>query len=112
MIGLLNLEKQISGCVELLLNLENYYEQRDTATKRRIVSSIFPEKLIFDKQKVRTLKVEPVVALICSNSKAFNNSKKEKHSDFGVLSRGVDLPGVEPGCRQRHHKLSTCLANA
>ncbi len=93
--GLLNLEKQISGCVELLVNLENYYEQRDTATKRRILSSIFPEKLIFDKQKVRTLKVEPVVALICSKSKAFNNSKKEKHSDFGVLSRGVVSTRIE-----------------
>ncbi len=52
-----NLDSKIDAAVGLLSNLENAYQQKNTATKQHIVSSIFPSKLIFDNKKVRTLKM-------------------------------------------------------
>jgi len=90
-----NLDSKLDDCVELLSNIDKYYEQRDTATKQKIVSSIFPSKLVYDKKIVRTLNTNRVVSLICSNNKASRVRIKEKHTDFGVLSHRVELPGVE-----------------
>jgi site-specific DNA recombinase len=108
--GTLNLDVKIEDSVELLLNLDKLYEQKDTATKQRIVSSIFPSKLIFDNKKVRTLKMNKVLQLLCSNDRAFRKSKKRKHTDFGVPSLGVESEGFEPSSKQGTNKVSTCLA--
>lgn len=87
---LLNLDSKIDDCVELLKVLDKYYEQRDVATRKRIVSSIFPSGLIFENKKVRTLQMNKVVSLVCSKDKGFEGFKKRKHTEFGVLSHGVD----------------------
>ena len=89
-------EAKLRACMSILSNISNFYSSHDTLTKRRIVSSIFPEKLIFDDKKSRTLHVNPVVALICSLDKGSTVSKKKKHTEFGVLSCKVELVGVEP----------------
>ena len=94
--GLLNFDKKIDDCVELLLNLGKYYQERDTATKQRIVSSIFPSKLVFDKDSVRTLEVNKAMSMICSNNKGHRSRKKEKHTEFGVPSLKVGAEGFEP----------------
>ncbi len=88
--GIQNLDSKIDDVVELLSNLESTYQQTDTATKQHIVSSIFPSKLIFDNNKVRTLKMNRVMSMICSNDKTLKGSKKRKHTEFGVLSCGVE----------------------
>ncbi len=88
--GMLNLDSKIDDCIELLSNLDKHYEQRDTAIKRRIVSSIFPSKLIFDNKKVRTLEMNKAVSLITSNDKGCRSTKKKQHTEFGVLSCEVD----------------------
>ena len=85
-----NLDSKIDAAVGLLSNLENAYQQKNTATKQHIVSSIFPSKLIFDNKKVRTLKMNRVISLICRNDKALKEWKKRKHTEFGVPSLGVD----------------------
>ena len=71
-----NLDSKIDAAVGLLSNLENAYQQKNTATKQHIVSSIFPSKLIFDNKKVRTLKMNRVISLICRNDKALKECKK------------------------------------
>ena len=94
--GMQNLDAKIDAVVELLKNLDSTYQQRDTATKQHIVSSIFPSKLIFDKNIVRTLEINRVLSLVCSIDKGFKGSKKRKHTEFGVLSCGVVPKGFEP----------------
>ena len=93
---LLNIESKIDGCIELLSNIENLYSQKDTATKQRIIGSIFPRKMVFEKNSVRTLEMNRVVSLILNAGKTSGGSKKEKHTDFGVLSCGVVMEGIEP----------------
>ena len=89
-----NLDSKIDAAVKLLSNLENAYQQKNTATKQHIVSSIFPSKLIFDNKKVRTLKMNRVISLICSNDKALKEWKKRKHTEFGVPSLRVDFTDI------------------
>jgi hypothetical protein len=72
------------------VNLGKYYKERDTATKQRIVSSIFPSNLVFDKNIVRTLEINKALALLCSNNKPSRGRKKEKHTQFGVPSLRVE----------------------
>ena len=69
--------------------IKNLYTQRDTATKQRIIGSIFPRKMVFEKNSVRTLEVNRVVSLILNACNTSGGGKKEKHTDFGVLSCGV-----------------------
>lgn len=85
-------ERKLNECIELLENLPKYYRSKDTATKQLIIRSIFPSKLIFDKNRCRTQKVNKAVELIISNYRASDKSKNKKHSAFGVLSGGVVSP--------------------
>ena len=106
---LLNVESKIDTCIELLSNIKNLYAQRDTATKQRIIGSIFPRKMVFEKNSVRTLEVNRVVSLILNAGNTSGGGKKEKHTDFGVLSCGVESEGFEPSSKRRIFQLSTCL---
>ena len=94
--GFENHDKRIDDCLEILLNLDTYYTERDVAFKQRIVSSIFPEKLIFENNSYRTPKINSVIPLICRMAGASKGNKKGKDSLFDYLSLGVTSEGFEP----------------
>ena len=106
---ILNLDQKLDKTVRTLSSLSNLYKQSDVAHKRRLIGSIFPKKLVFEKNSVRTVELNPAVELIFSNIKGSRGSKKEKHTEFGVLSRRVESEGFEPSSKQWELKLSTCL---
>ena len=87
------------------------YEYNATLQKWRIACSIFSKGLTFSPKTVRTLEVNEVVARILRIDKDFRRSKKRKHTEFGVLSLGVEPEGIEPSSKQGTDALSTCLAN-
>lgn len=89
-----NIGSKIEEATELISNLGNHYQQSDTAVKRQIVSSVFPLGLIFDNKKVRTLQLNTVMSRIISVNKGSEGFKKRKHTDFGVLSLGVEKPDI------------------
>lgn len=95
-VGMQHVGKKVDNIVELLSNIANTYRDRDTVTKQHIVCSIFPGKLMYEEKTCRTLEVNKVIPLIASMDKAFIEDKKRKHTNFGVLSRGVEPVGVEP----------------
>jgi hypothetical protein len=47
----------------------------------------------FEKNSVRTLEMNRVVSLILNAGNTYGGGKKEKHTDFGVLSCGVESEG-------------------
>lgn len=104
-----NANEKINNSVKLVSNLRNLYQKGDTATKQRIISSMFPAKLYYENKIVRTLELNKVTSLVFNTGKGFGEMKKEKHTDFGVLSCGVESEGIEPSSKQRISKLSTCL---
>ena len=95
-----SIDKKIVRNLELLSNIKNTYIERDTEIKRRIISSMFPEKLIFEENSVRTLFTNQLVSLILNDGKPSSNSKKEKHTEFGVLSLEVESEGFEPSSKR------------
>lgn len=108
--GMQNLDSKIEAAVQLLSNLWKYYKQVDTATKRLIVSSIFPSGLIFGEKRVRTLQLNEVMSLLFNIDNSSGGSKKRKHTKFGMLSLGVEPERIELSSKQGINKLSTCVA--
>lgn len=95
-IGNENQSAKIQQCLDLLVNLHQYYVSSDTSKKQSIIGSIFPEKLIFENQKYRTTKINWVVSMLCCNIKESKDSKNGKGLFFNNLSHEVVLEGVEP----------------
>ena len=93
---IVDLDKKLDQFVRTLSNLENIYKQGDVELKRRLIGSIFPKRLVYEKNSVRTVEVNEAVALIFSNISGSGRRKKEKHTDFGVLSHRVVPAGLEP----------------
>ncbi|MCX6180546.1 MAG: recombinase family protein [Bacteroidetes bacterium] len=91
-----NYESQIEVCIYLMKNIDELYQLGDIEKKHSVVSSIFPEKLIFENKKCRTPSVNEAVLLLCANSKAFKWDKKRKHPKIEVLSHGVASERFEP----------------
>lgn len=60
-----DLEKYINFGLCLLKNLDYYYENAPVETKVKLIGSYFTEKLIFDKNKFRTLPFNKTILLIC-----------------------------------------------
>ena len=88
--GVHNIGSKLAEATDIISNLGKAYLRSETAIKRQIVSSIFPSGLVFGEKKVRTLELNKVLSRILSIDKAFGGPKKRKHTNFGVLSLGVD----------------------
>ncbi len=85
-----NASEKINNSIKIVSNLKNLYQKSDTATKQRKIGSMFPANLYFEEKKVRTLELNKVVSLVFNTGKGFGKMKKEKHTDFGVLTCGVE----------------------
>ncbi len=107
--GIENSNKHLDISLQLLQNLDKYYRKKDTAIKQRVISSIFPSKLIFENRKYRTIEINSLIPLVCVQSKIFWRAKKRKHADNSVLSLGVDPERIELSSKQLINVLSTCL---
>jgi site-specific DNA recombinase len=94
--NVLHLDNKINNSVHLLSNLQNFYIQKDTATKQRIIGSIFPEKLIYENSEVRTAKMNKVVSLIFNESTGLGENKKGQNTKKSELSFRVESEGFEP----------------
>ena len=90
--------------LDVIQKAESYYHSKDTVTKQQIVSSIYPEKLIFDKSGYRTPKTINVVRLLSRFGEASKGNKKGKDNVFNYPSLQVDPEGFEPSA-------SACIIN-
>lgn len=79
-----------------VLQLDGLYASSDTIRKRAIISSIFPEKLIFDGKGYRTPRVNEAIRLIRSLDKGFRGNKNGNVALFLQHSREVAGTGIEP----------------
>ena len=82
--------------LSLLGDLDRYYKKAAIEVKSKIVSSMFPEKLIFEEKKYRTLKVNEVLSLITSNINELGIPKMEKAAKNDSLYHMAGPTGLEP----------------
>ncbi len=77
-------------------NLWNFYKRADFEGKQQIIGSIFPDKLLFEEKKYRTIAVNESIQLMCSIDNALQgseNKKAGKITDSPTLAPPV---GLEP----------------
>ncbi len=77
----------------LLNNLSTFYKNAEISIKKKIVGSIFPEKLRFVDNSYQTTKMNSVFALVIATTKA---SIKKQSSKIAGLSTNALPSGLEP----------------
>ena len=81
----------------ILSNLPKFFTAAVVEQKREIISSIISEKIIFDENKGRTIKLNSVIELLTINSIGFMTRGINKPLQKSDLFPRVEVPGVEPG---------------
>ena len=81
--------------LSLLSNLEHYYRTSTLEGKQKLVSSIFPEKLIFDKKTYRTKEINEILDLLCSKDNSSGGSEMKKTAKKSGLSCEVARTRIE-----------------
>jgi site-specific DNA recombinase len=95
--GVQNINTKLDACLDLLKNIHKHYIAGDVERKQRIISSIFPEKMVFEKKVYRTTKINEAFALICADNKPSNKTKNGQHLVLNKSSRRVVSPRIELG---------------
>ncbi len=91
-----NIDSILGKAVNTLSRLDTLYENANSMKKRQIISSIFPEKLIFDGFNYRTPRLNEAVRLIFNMDKAFGENKNGTNDYKKHLSHQVTPQGLEP----------------
>ena len=91
-----NHHEMVDSCLYLLKNIDSFYHAMDTAKKQRLMGSIFPEKLHFENNQVRTTRINEMVLTLCRNNRAYSGGKKKQRTIFDALPSSVGNTGLEP----------------
>lgn len=89
-----NLNKSLEKGVGILADVDRMYDRADLTGKSQILSSIFPEDLIFDGKKCRTPRINEVLRLILLIDSNKHKTKSGQISEYLDLSAQVELRGV------------------
>ncbi len=92
----LNLKKDINTCISNIYNIKSMYNNGTIEEKRLVVSSMFPENLVFDGTQHRTPRINAVIQLIYQNINGLAQKKSGIKLKKSSLSPIVTLRGIEP----------------
>ncbi len=93
---IIKIDGVLRGAIENLSNLQQLFENGDVMQKRKIVGSIYPEKLVFDGERYRTVRVNEAARLIYAIDKGFSENKNGQAEENFNLSALVPRTGIEP----------------
>ncbi|HEX8277411.1 MAG TPA: recombinase family protein [Segetibacter sp.] len=85
--------KYLTYGFSLIGNLSHYYTNAEVKTKKKIIGSIFPEKIFFENNSYRTTKINSVIELLFNAGATFRNKNRSEISD---LSTVAPPSGLEP----------------
>ena len=88
-----NIGELIGKATGLLKNLHETYIEADSEGKRRLISSIYPQKLTFDGTQHRTVRMNEAVRVLGALKAVFEGKKK------GQTKQKFDLPTMVAGSR-------------
>jgi site-specific DNA recombinase len=66
------------GILSIVSRLGHYFEDAAFDIKRKIIGSIFPEKLTFDGEKYRTTEINEVISLLTNDYRALQGIEIKK----------------------------------
>ncbi len=88
--------KFLKRTLTVLPNISKWYANSGIQEKRNIISSIFPEKIVFDGKECRTQSINPAISLILLINNKVEGKKKGQTTNLSRLSRSVIPLGLEP----------------
>lgn len=95
-----SIDSQITEYAEyaanLLQNIDSMYLSANLQTKNMLLGWMFPEKIVFTKSGVRTLKLNEALSMICSVGEDHKENKNGLSSSKTEKSTCVTRPGFEP----------------
>jgi site-specific DNA recombinase len=75
--------------------MDNFYDEADVNGKRQIISSIYPEKLVFDGEAYRTKRLNEAVRLIYKLGEGFSEKENRKNEGKTRVSGWVVPARIE-----------------
>ncbi len=91
-----NIEPLWDKAISNISRLDSLYENGNVIQKRKIIGSIFPEKLTFDGSQFRTTRLNEALECILLIDSKIGGNKNGTNSSNLNLSRNVNLKGLEP----------------
>ncbi len=88
--------KLLDNALNHVINLAKVYSDGDIQIKRKIIGSIFPEKLEFLENHYRTARVNVFLSCIFQINNELGAKKNRKESELSHLSGLVPRTGIEP----------------
>jgi len=85
-----DMDMQVEHCMKTISDIGKMYSNADAAIQREIVGSIFPEYIVFSDKKVRTVRMNEVIKLLCPSIAKYETKKRGQNSEKSALSSGVD----------------------
>jgi site-specific DNA recombinase len=90
---------QVEHCMKTISDIGEMYSNTDAAIQREIAGSIFPEYIVFSNKKVRTVRINEVIKLLCPSIVRYETKKRGQKSEKSALSSLVDYT-IEPLARR------------
>jgi len=81
--------------IENLLKLDYIYQDGGIEKTREVIGSMYPEKLTFDGERLRTTRIIKVAQIIYTLDKAFGENEKGQSRLIPALSSQVGKTGFE-----------------
>ncbi len=91
----INIKDLLNKGIDNLLRLDQVYETADIDKKREVISSIFPEKLHFENNSLRTERVNEAVMCIYKINSNLDQKKRGQNKSDSVLSCQVGMTRFE-----------------
>ena len=87
---------QMEVAFEVMANLRKLWQDLDLEDKGMFLSSIFPKKLLFEKNKCRTIDGSSAISDFLLITNELQADKTKKVANFDDLSCSVASTGIEP----------------
>ncbi len=87
---------QVDYCIKTISDIGKFYSNADVSIKREILGSIFPESIIYSDNKVRTIRMNEVVKLLCPSIGTYEIKKRGRRHEKLPSSSKVNPKGLEP----------------
>ena len=91
-----DLNKYVSFGLTIITNLDYFYDKAPIEVKTKLLGSYFNDKIVFEKNKFRTLPFNEILLLLCKYNKGYETFENKKGGFFLEASQSVLGTGLEP----------------
>lgn len=91
-----NIEPKLKYAIGLINNMDTYIKDEKIEVKMKLISSMFPEKFVFDGKSYRTNSYNSVLDLIHQQTNELRGKEKGENSKFLNFPASVPRAGTQP----------------